>query len=133
MDAELEFHLEVYEQLEKRARQYAIDHVIPKLSKAVITKGGQDNDKRSLLGLVNRTQDYHYETTDEFRAWSALFHDMTTEARAQVYDINNKNYYYYENISMMLEAGDYFQDDIWKLILIGKLYVEGRFNSSLRR
>lgn len=129
----LEYHLDTMKQLYDKTWDYAWKNVVPLLSKAVIEKGTKDQDTRSLLGLVNRTNDYKYETTDEFRAWHALFWDMSAEAKTQVYDINRNGYYFYEIISMMLESSDYFKDDLWKFILLGKLYISGRFDSSLKK
>jgi hypothetical protein len=57
---------------------------------------------------------------------------MTAEARAQMYEINHNGYLFHENISMMLEACDYFKEDAWKIILIATLYVQGRFDPSLK-
>ena len=140
MNDELTQQLEVYNSLKQVAREYALNVLVPVLSKAVLEYGREKHDERSLLDLCEKCFGnrpgatvkvaFHYNTTPAFRSYTEMKYRMTVGAQCQIAKINGSMYPVPEMISMMLEQCDFWETDVPVIIEMAVAYLNGLFDKS---
>ena len=109
---------------------YAMENLVPRLSKAVLAHGKETRDERSLLDLArwSRSDPYNRGLTKVWQLHANINMRCTFQAQCQIKKINNANYPYPEIISMMLEQCDYWVQDTPVIIEWAIAYLDGKFD-----
>ena len=108
--------------------------MVPALSKAVLAYGEEKHDQRSLLELATRLSApaYQRSSSPEFQVYASFTNRMTSSAQVQILKINQANYPFPENISMMLEQCDYWETDAPVIIDWAIAYLECRMDTTAK-
>lgn len=131
MEEELEVKINCYKELLKAAKELALEHIVPGLSKEVLEYGRSLGDQRELLDLSHWDPvNFRRGTTAEFQVYSKYVNRMSVGAQCQITKINNANYPFPEIISMMLEQCDYWEEDTPVIIAWALTYLNDEMKPS---
>jgi len=124
MQEDLKLKIDCYQRLLGAAKELALSDIVQGLSKEVLEYGRSLGDQRELLDLSHWDPlHFHRGITAEFQVYSKYINRMSVGAQCQIVKINNANYPFPEIISMMLEQGDYWEEDIPVIVAFALAYL----------